>query len=245
MSDLDPSALDVLAIMAHPDDAELLCGGALARSARAGERVGVLDLTRGEMGSWGTVESREASARKAADVLGLVIRRNAGLEDGALENSQESRVRVAGLIRELQPRVVVTHWRVGRHRDHRVAAELVRDASFLAGLKNFPASGDPFRPQKVVYATLFREDAPKPTFVIDITDTIDAKLDALKCYPSQFDARPGMGEVFPAGDRPVYDQIRAHCAVAGSRIRTAYGEPFWTEETVACDTLGTAGNTTF
>jgi N-acetylglucosamine malate deacetylase 1 len=231
--------LDILAVMAHPDDAELLCGGALARSARAGERVGILDLTRGEMGSWGTPESRELEAENAANVLGVEVRTNAGLPDGRLENTQEARETVASVYRALRPRVVVTHWRAGRHRDHRIAAELARDAAFLAGLKKFPAQGDPFRPDKIVYATLFREDAVDPRFVIDISDTFETKLEAIRCYSSQFDDRPGMGEVFPAGDRSVYDQIAAHCAVVGSRIRVAYGEPFWSEETVSMKSLGT------
>lgn len=230
--------LDVLAVMAHPDDAELLCGGALAKAARAGERVGILDLTRGEMGSWGTVESRAVAAQDAAEILGVQVRCNAGLPDGCLENTQESRATIASIYRDLRPRVLVTHWRVGRHRDHRIAAELARDAAFLAGLKNFSAHGDPFRPSKIVYATLFREDAREPRFVIDISATFETKMEAIHCYSSQFDGRAGMGEVFPAGDRSVYDQITAHCAVAGSRIRTLYGEPFWSEETLAMESLG-------
>jgi N-acetylglucosamine malate deacetylase 1 len=231
--------LDVLAVMAHPDDAELLCGGALAKSARAGERVGIVDLTRGEMGSWGSPEEREVEARNAAEVLGLQLRRNANLPDGCLENNQESRAAVITLLREIRPRVVVTHWKVGRHPDHRVASQLVRDSAFLAGLKNFPAQGKAYRPSKIVYATLFREDAFEPRFVIDISDTFETKLQAIRCYSSQFDDRPGMGEVFPAGDRSVYDQIAAHCAVAGSRIRARYGESFWSEETLPMETLGT------
>ncbi len=246
MSDRTPTHdLDVLAVMAHPDDAELLCGGSLARSVKAGERVGILDLTRGEMGSWGTPESRAVEAHNAADVLGVEVRRNANLPDGCLENTQEARAALASIYRELRPRVLVTHWRVGRHRDHRVAAELARDAAFLAGLKNFPAEGDPFRPSKIVYATLFREDADDPRFVIDISDTFETKLEAIRCYSSQFDDRPGMGEVLPAGDRPVYDQIAAHCAVAGSRIRVLYGEPFWSEETLSMQSLGSLPVTSF
>jgi N-acetylglucosamine malate deacetylase 1 len=230
--------LDVLAVMAHPDDAELLCGGALARSASAGERVGILDLTRGEMGSWGTPETRETEARKAAAVLGVEVRRSAGLPDGCLENTHHARSVVASIYRELRPRVIVTHWRVGRHPDHRIAAEIARDSAFLSGLKNFPAEGESYRPSKIVYATLFREDVPDPRFVIDISKTFETKLEAIRCYSSQFDDRPGMGEVFPAGDRPVYDQIAAHCAVAGSRIRALYGEPFWSEETLPMESLG-------
>lgn len=232
--------LDVLAVMAHPDDAELLCGGALIRSAERGERTGVLDLTRGEAGTRGDPATRQAEAEAAAEVMGLAVRRNAGLPDAGLHNDEASRLRVAGLIRELRPRIVVTHWREGRHPDHRVAAELVHDACFLAGLARFPAPGAPHRPLKLVHALLYREDAPDPTFVVDITPQMDRKLEALACYPSQFSGTRGIGEVFPGGDRPLADQVRATCAVWGSRIRVAYGEPFWTRETMRLETLGAA-----
>ena len=230
--------LDVLAVMAHPDDAELLCAGALIRSADAGERTGVLDLTRGEMGSRGTPELRAKEAEAAAAVMGLAVRRNAGLPDGRLENTLEARVMVATILRRLRPRVVVTHWIHGRHPDHRVTAELVHDACFLAGLKNLDAPGDPHRPFKLVHATQFREDADPPTFVVDVTEQMDRKLEAIACYASQFSGVAGMGEVYPAGDRPLPDQIRAVAARDGSRIRVAYGEPFRTRETMAADTLG-------
>jgi N-acetylglucosamine malate deacetylase 1 len=230
--------LDVLAIFAHPDDAELLCAGALIRSADAGERTGVLDLTRGEMGTRGTPELRSAEARRAAEVMGLAVRRNAGLPDAHLRNTLESRRAVVALLRELRPRVVVTHWRSGRHPDHRVAAELVHDACFLAGLGNFEAAGAPHRPAKLVHAIAFREDAPAPTFVVDITPQMDRKLEALACYESQFDGAVQAGEVFPGGARLLADQIRTQCGHYGSLIRVAYGEPFWTRETLAWDTLG-------
>jgi len=136
--------LDVLAIMAHPDDAELLCGGALLKSAALGRRVGVLDLTAGEMGSAGSVELRAREATAAAAIMGLAERRCAGLPDSALENDNESRHVVAEHLRRLRPRVVITHWRVGRHRDHRIASELVRDACFLSGLKKLDIEGSPF-----------------------------------------------------------------------------------------------------
>ena len=114
--------LDLLVIMAHPDDAELLCGGSLSKTAARGDRVGVLDLTRGEAASIGSVETRAEEAARSAEVMGLAVRRNAGLRDSGLINDDESRSVVVGLIRELRPRVIVTHWREGRHPDHRVAA---------------------------------------------------------------------------------------------------------------------------
>ncbi len=237
--------LDVLAIMAHPDDAEMLCGGALVKSADAGERTGVLDLTAGEAGSQGTVETRAREAAAAADIMGLAERRCAGLVDSGLVNDRESRVVVARMIRLLRPRVVVAHWLEGRHPDHRAAARLVRDASFLAGLVNFPAGGAPHRPEKLVYALAFRQDAVKPTFVVDVTGEMDRKLAALACYESQFKGKRGMGEVFAAGDRLLYDQVRSVHATYGALIRCGYAEPYWTEETVAASTLGTLSVNSF
>ena len=238
-------ALDILAIMAHPDDAELQCGGALAKAAAAGDRVGILDLTRGEGGSQGSPELREEEAARSADVLGLAVRRNAALRDSGLVNDQGSRETVAGLIRELRPRIVVTHWREGRHPDHRVAAELAYDASFLAGLKNYLASGPAHRPEKVVHSLLFREDAPKPSFVVDISDYIDTKLAALACFESQFEGKNTAGEAFGGGERPLLEQVKVQCAHHGSRIRCAYGEPFWMRETVMLESLGSGRISTF
>lgn len=225
--------------MAHPDDAEIFCGGALIKSAEAGERTGVLDLTAGEAGSRGTVETRAREASEAAAVMGLTDRRCADLADSGLVNDGASRIVVATMIRELRPRVVVTHWTEARHPDHREAAHLARDASFLAGLRKFPAGGAPHRPDKVVHALAFREDPVKPTFVVDITAQMERKLEALSAYGSQFQGKSGIGEVYPGGDRPLFDQVRSVHATYGSLIRRGYGEPYWTEETVEAPTLGT------
>jgi N-acetylglucosamine malate deacetylase 1 len=230
--------LDVLAIFAHPDDAELLCGGTLARSVDRGERVGILDLTRGELGSQGSAEIRAAEAEAARSALGVHVRENVGLPDGGIEDSFEARRTLAGWIRVLRPRVVVTHWLEGRHPDHGAAARLVTSASFLAGLRRLELPAAPFRPERIVHALAFREDAPPPSFVVDVTDTLERKMTALACFPSQFLGARGAGEVYPGGDRPLEDQIRAHLAVWGSRIRRPYGEPFWVRETRALDSLG-------
>ena len=230
--------LDVLAVMAHPDDAELLCGGALAKSVDSGERVGIVDLTAGEMGSQGTPEVRAREAAAAAEKLGVTVRRCAGLPDSRMVNDHPTRIVVVTLLRELRPRVVVTHWKVGRHRDHRIASELVRDACFLSALKKLDAPGEPFRPAKLVYATAFREDADPPSFVVDVTGQMDRKLAAIGAYGSQFAGKTQAGEVFPGGDRPLLDQVLAQCAHYGSRIRVAYGEPFRVEEALEVATLG-------
>ncbi len=223
--------VDLLAAVAHPDDAELLVGGTLARAADQGHRVGILDLTRGELGTRGTPELRAQEAAAAAELLGVSERANAGLPDGRLANTDAMRAVVVEWIRRLRPRVVLLPWKHGRHPDHHVAAELIRDACFLAGLRNYPAPGEPFKPTKLCHAIAFREDATKPTFVVDITAQMDRKLAAISCYASQFEGATQGGELYPTG-QPLLDLVRTQNAHYGSRIRAAYGEPFWTDETV-------------
>jgi N-acetylglucosamine malate deacetylase 1 len=237
--------LDILAVMAHPDDAELLCGGTLSKSARAGLRVGILDLTAGEMGSYGTPHQRAAEAAEAAKRLGVAERRCAGLPDSAIENDNESRHVVAEQLRALRPGLVVTHWKVGRHRDHRVASELVRDACFLSGLRKLDVPGEPFRPRKLVYASAYREDVDRPDFVVDVTEDMERKLHALAAYTSQFEGVSGIGEIFPGGDRPIFEQIRSQMAHYGSLIRVPYGEPFKVDEVIEVDDLSSLGVATF
>lgn len=232
----DAPIVDLLAITAHPDDAELLCGGTLLRAADQGHRTGILDLTGGESGSYGTPDRRAREAMRAAEILGLAVRRSAGLPDGALENSPDARYVVARHLRELRPRVVILQSDGRRHPDHRVASELGRDACFIAGMRNAPVEGEPYRPPKLLYALTFREaDAPPPSFIVDVSDQIDRKLDAIFAYESQFGGRSAIGGVFGGGERPLRDQIRAHHAHYGSLIRCRFGEPFYTRETLRVD----------
>lgn len=237
--------IDLLAVMAHPDDAELLCAGALLRAADAGRATAVLDLSGGERGSWGSVDVRIREAETASRLLGLQARRTAGLPDGALANSPEARGTVAGILRDLRPRVVVLHWPEARHPDHRAAAELGRDACFLAGVRNAPIEGEPFRPHKVIHCLTYAEFPPKPTFVLDITEHMQRKLDVIFAYASQFDGKSAMGDVYGGGDRPLREQILAQHAHYGSWIRRPYGEPYWTRETVLVDDLSQLDVTTF
>jgi len=228
---------DLVAIMAHPDDAELLCGGALIRAADQGYTTAVIDLTGGERGSAGSVEQRQSEAAEAARILGLSERVNAGLPDGALENTPDSRAVVARLLRELRPHTVILQYFEGRHPDHRVASRLGYDACFVAGLRRAPVEGEPHRPSKIVYALSYREEPVQPTFVVDITGQIDRKLDAIFAFGSQFEGRTALGDVFGGGERPIREQIRIHAAHYGSLIRRPYGEPYWTRETTRVDDL--------
>lgn len=230
---------DLLAIMAHPDDAELLCGGTLLRAADQGRSTAVLDLTAGESGSWGSPGNRHEEASAAAHILGLTSRENTALADGALVNTPETRAVVAGFIRRLRPRTVILHWPEARHPDHRVASQLGYDACYLAGLRNAPTltpiEGEAHRPQKVLYALAYHETNVKPTFVVDITDQIDRKLEAIFAFASQFKGRTAMGDVFGGSERELRDQLLAHAAHYGSLIRRPFGEPYWTRETMRVD----------
>jgi bacillithiol biosynthesis deacetylase BshB1 len=237
--------VQLLAIFAHPDDAELLCGGTLARTAEQGHIVGILDLTRGELGSAGTPEVRAQEAQNAASILGVSQRWSASLPDGGLEDSVAGRRALIEWIRRLQPRVVITHWPDARHPDHAGAAALTRSACFLAGLKNYDAPGSPHRPHKLLYSLTYQETSVKPSFVVDVTGQMEKKLDAIFAFDSQFSGKTSMGDVVGGGGRPLRDQILAHHAHYGSLIRRPYGEPFWTRETLSIDDVLDLGVASF
>jgi len=238
------TSVDILAIGAHPDDVELICGGSLIRAQMLGRRTGILDLSAGELGSRGTRELRAQEAERAAKVMGVSIRENLGLPDGGIVNTPETRAIVALVLRRLKPSVVITHSLHGRHPDHPVVAQLVRDACFVAGLKNIEPKSPPHRPRKVLHALSFREDYQKPTFVVDITDSFEKKLQAVAAYASQFGDAVQAGEVYPNGE-PLPDLMRHHAAHYGSLIRCRYGEPFHTTETMRVEDVSTLEVSTF
>jgi len=236
--------LDVLAIGPHRDDVELTCGGTLARLKRLGRRTGIVDLTRGELGTRGSAELRAAEADAAAAVLGVAVRENVGLPDAGIVNTPETRALLARTLRRLRPAVVIAPAPRGRHPDHRVTAQLVRDAVFVAGLAKVAPDIAPYRPRKVIHAIAYREDHVKPTFVVDISDDFDTKLAAIKCYGSQFDGATQAGEVYPTGD-PLYHVLRHQASHYGSLIRCRFGEPFYTSETMKVDDISTLDVATF
>jgi bacillithiol biosynthesis deacetylase BshB1 len=223
--------VDILAIAAHRDDVELTCAGTLAKAVDAGHRTGILDLTAGESATRGSAAQRAEESERAAKILGVAERRNAGLPDAHLHNTEETRRVVVAEIRHFAPRVVILPFPVGRHPDHRIASELGRDACFLAGLEKYDAPGAPHRPQKVLYALSYREDPVKPTFVVDIGQQFERKMQAIRCYASQFDGAKAAGEIFPTG-QDLYSLVETQNAHYGSLIRARYGEPFFTHETM-------------
>lgn len=224
----------VLAIAAHRDDIELTCGGTLIKAASQGHRTGIVDLTEGETGTRGSAALRAEEAGRAAEIMGVSERVNLAMPDAALVNTPDARARLAKVIRKFAPQVVIAPAPQGRHPDHRVAAELVRDACFIAGLAKVAPEVPAHRPRKVIHTVSFREDFGKPTFVVDISAEFERKLDAVKCYGSQFDGVKQAGEVYPNGE-PLLDIIRHQAAHYGSLIRVRYGEPFYTAETMRVD----------
>jgi N-acetylglucosamine malate deacetylase 1 len=238
------TSVDILAIGAHPDDMELICGGTLVRANMLGRSTGILDLAAGEMASRGTPDLRAREAAQAAKVMGVSVRENLGFPDGGIQNTPDTRAKLAVVIRRLKPKIVITHSQHGRHPDHPTVAQLVRDACFVAGLKKVAPEFAPHRPLKVIHALSFREDNQKPTFVVDITESFEKKLEAIACYASQFGDAVQAGEVYPNGE-PLNDLIRHHAAHYGSLIRCRYGEPFYTTETMRVDDVGALEVATF
>lgn len=176
--------LDILAIAAHPDDVEITCGGLLIKMAKQGRAVGVLDLTRGEMGTHGDEHDRASEAAEAARVMGLAYRHNLGIEDAAVEVNQANKLRIAQILRDTKAELVILpHWEQ-RHPDHLACTRLGYDACFLAGLKKIALSGEPSRPRKIIYVSYFRNT--DYSFLVDISDEMEQKCLAVSAYKSQF-----------------------------------------------------------
>ena len=229
-----PAPLAILAIAAHRDDVELTCGGTLIKAARRGQRTGIIDLTQGEMGTRGSAALRGAEADAAAEVLGCSARETLGLPDAGIENTPATRELLARAIRRFQPRVVIAPALEGRHPDHRVTAQLVRDACFVAGLAKVAPEVAKHRPLKILHTLAYRQDFVRPSFVVDISDEFEQKMAAVRCYGSQFDGAIQAGEVYPTGE-PLYDVVAHYAATYGSLIRTRFGEPFFTTEMMRVD----------
>ena len=240
----EATTVHILAIAAHRDDVELTCGGTLLKAHKLGQRTAILDLTQGEMGTRGSAALRRTESDQAAELLGVSARETLGLPDAGIENTPATREVLARVIRRFAPRVVIAPALEGRHPDHRITAQLVRDACFVAGLAKIAPDVPKHRPYKILHALAYRQDFVRPTFVVDISDEFEAKMQAVRCYGSQFDGAIQAGEVYPTGE-PLYDVVTHYGAYYGSLIRTRYGEPFITSEMMRVDDIGTLEVSTF
>jgi bacillithiol biosynthesis deacetylase BshB1 len=249
---LDPS-LDILAIAAHRDDVEQTCGGTLLKAAQRGQRTGILDLTQGEMGTRGTAEDRAREAAEAAKILGAGWRRALDIPDGRVENTWENRLKVASVIRETRPRVVILPYWKGRHPDHYTASVLGYEACFLAGLAKLALSSQPsavsrtsslpgpqtsalrpHRPFKIIYATLYYD--VRPSFVVDISRQFAGKFASIMAYKSQFSDQEAGKDLFPAHDE-IHARVEAMARHYGMLGGVTYAEPFLQKEVGLVDDL--------
>lgn len=227
-------AVHVLAIAAHPDGIEQTCGGTLLKMAERGYRTAVLDLTAGEMGSRGTSAARLAEAEEAARILRLTRRLNAGLPDSGLENDFRTRRSVAVAIRALQPRVVILPYWEARHPDHGRCSRIGYDACFLAGLRRLDAMGEPHRPAKILYSSIYAD--VRPSFVVDISQQFERRLQALLCYRTQYADQELASGLFPS-ESEVADRVRLAARRYGALIDAEYGEPFVIKESIRIDDI--------
>ncbi len=246
----DIQSLDILAIAAHRDDVEQTCGGTLLKAAQRGQHTGILDLTQGEMGTRGTAEDRAREADDAAKILGVSWRRALDIPDGRVENTWENRLKVASVIREKRPRVIILPYWKGRHPDHYTASALGYEACFLAGLAKLdpkealssqpsavsarasdlgPQASKlaPHRPFKILYATLYYDI--RPTFVVDISNQFEGKLASILAYKSQFSDQAAGKDLFPAHDE-IRSRVEAMARFYGMLGGVTHAEPFLQKE---------------
>ncbi len=227
--------LDVLAVGAHPDDADLGVGGTIIKLSRRGLRVGILDLTRGELATRGRPEEREAEAREAARLLGAAVREGAGLPDGRVANDPEQREAVIRRIRAWRPKVLLAPMIPDRHPDHAAAHALAKDANFLAGVRKVDTGQEPHRASVIYYYNAYHETGAEPRFVVDITGVFDAKVDALRAFRSQLYNPAYPGEPTWVASEAFWDAIEARAGYWGSRVGVRYGEPFYGDAPLGLD----------
>ncbi len=224
--------LHLLAIAAHRDDVEQTCGGVLIRMAEKGYRTGALEMAAGEMGTRGDAATRAREAAEAAREMLLSWRENLGLPDARLEATLPAKLAIAAQIRATRPSTVILPYWEGRHPDHYRTAEIGYEACFLAGLKKLDLAGEPHRPRKILYASLYAH--VRPTFVVDISAQFERRMRALCCYRSQFGDQPTGAGLFPQQEE-MAERIRSVARYYGMLIGVRYGEPYVVKETMSVD----------
>lgn len=228
--------VDILAIGAHPDDVELGCGGTIAKLISEGKTVTMVDLTKGELGTRGTDETRKEEAADAAKILGISSRENLGMKDGFLENSEEYQMRIVKMIRKYQPEIVFANAIDDRHPDHAKAAKLVSDACFLSGLKKIETALDGenqkfWRPKHVFHYIQWKEI--EPDFVIDISDFMEKKIEACLAYKTQFYDPKSKEPMTPIATKDFLESLTYRAQNLGRLSGCTYAEGFTTEKMIA------------
>tara|TARA_R110002074_G_scaffold315085_1_gene485441 strand:+ start:1427 stop:2143 length:717 start_codon:yes stop_codon:yes gene_type:complete len=232
--------LDVLAFGAHPDDVELGCGGTIAKEVANGKKVGIIDLTRGELGTRGTAETRDEEAFNAAKILGVSVRENLGFADGFFVNDKQHQLEVIKMIRKYQPKIVLCNTIEDRHIDHGKGSKLVSDACFLSGLLKIETEDDgalqkPWRPKQVYHYIQWKN--LDPDLAVDVSGFIDKKMEAVLAYKTQFFDANSKAPETPISSKNFTDSIIYRARDLGRLIGVEYAEGFTAERYVAVDSL--------
>jgi bacillithiol biosynthesis deacetylase BshB1 len=227
--------LDILAFGAHPDDIELSCAGTIIKAIKAGKKAGIVDLTEGQLGTRGTNELRLKEAANAAKIMGLSVRDNLGMMDGFFKDNDENRMLIIQKIRQYKPDMVLCNPPYDRHPDHGRASKLVAEACFYAGLRNIPSvyegkQQEAFRPAKVFY--YMQHFSLDPSFLVDISDEMEQKMEAVKAFSSQFHS-PDSKEPETVLSTPQFlTHIRERCSTWGYIIGAKYAEGFMAQKSI-------------
>ncbi|NJD21784.1 MAG: bacillithiol biosynthesis deacetylase BshB1 [Melioribacter sp.] len=233
--------LDVLVFAAHPDDAELSMGGTIAKLSSAGVKVGIIDLSKGELGTRGSAETRKKEAQIAGEILRIEVRENLELKDGNLKFSDEYLRKIISRIRKYQPKIIFAPYFNDRHPDHIGTSQLVKEAMFFSGLAKINTEDNekiqmPFRPQKLFYFMQTYEF--KPAFIVDISNYFETKMKAVKAYDTQFH-NPESKEPETFISQPIFlKYLEARAVSYGFKIGKEYGEAFYCEEELEFDLIG-------
>ncbi|MCO5936233.1 bacillithiol biosynthesis deacetylase BshB1 [Mucilaginibacter sp. RB4R14] len=235
--------LDILVLPVHPDDAELGCAGTILKHIKLGHKVGIVDLTRGELGTRGSAEIRDEEAAKAAEILGLSVRENLAIPDGFFTNTQECQLKVIAAIRKFRPEIVITNAYHDRHPDHGRANELVEASAFLSGLRRIETfdaddkAQEPWRPTQVLH--FIQDRYIKPDIIVDVTEFWGKKIESVYAYSSQFHS-PDYNEDEPQtyiSSPDFIEQINGRGREFGKSINTKYGEGFTSRKILGVDNL--------
>ncbi len=225
--------LDVLAFAAHPDDVEMSCGGTIIKLVQSGKKVGIVDITLGELGTRGTPETRKSEAAKAAELMQLAARENLELEDGRIGQSEEEISKVIMAIRKYRPDIILANAMEDRHPDHGSAAALIEKSVFLAGLKKYPLEGeilDPWRPRAVYH--YIQDRYIEPDFVVDITEQYEKRKQVIACFESQFYKQDSKEEETYISTKKFQDYLEARAVSMGHKIGVHFGEGFTSVRTM-------------
>lgn len=232
--------LDILAFGVHPDDVELGCSGTILAALAEGKKVGIVDLTRGELGTRGTAETRQQEAAAAAQILGVQIRENLNMADGFFQNDEAHQRLVIAMIRKYQPDIILANAPEDRHPDHGRSAKLVSDAAFLSGLRKIETTQDgvtqtAWRPTYVFH--YIQDRFIQPSFVVDITPFMDKKIESVLAYTTQFNSTGGDEPQTYISTPQFLETVKARAMMLGKRIGVGYAEGYITEKIIGINSF--------